>query len=253
LLHVPPKGFHRIRHYGLLATSARRISNVLSCSALCRRSATLRPMRPHPTTLQAPTSAAASLLRRAPAHHRNLPARRAMASSFVPPARVQGRYVMSTHARHGKDVRRRWSSATGISPVLPTHAPHRDVALSPGRLQHHQPRSVGSKLAPLLRTPRPRPTYNPVHGRNPHRASCIGCGCASLPAGSFLEGIRTLAPCLWRRPCGASETLNNCVGRRSALARSMMHRDRSEDTVGSPTASLPSSFERRPLDTVQGN
>jgi hypothetical protein len=34
LLHVLPRGFHRIRHYGLLAASARKVSLARACELL---------------------------------------------------------------------------------------------------------------------------------------------------------------------------------------------------------------------------
>jgi hypothetical protein len=44
LLHVLPKGFHRIRHYGLLASATRR-ANI----------ARARELPPHPSRQQRPT------------------------------------------------------------------------------------------------------------------------------------------------------------------------------------------------------
>ncbi|HEU4924297.1 MAG TPA: transposase, partial [Burkholderiales bacterium] len=58
LLHVLPKGFHRIRHYGLLAAAARR-ANIARVRALL--TAPEPPTRPEPTTRAAAT---------APADHR---------------------------------------------------------------------------------------------------------------------------------------------------------------------------------------
>ena len=51
LLHVLPRGFHRIRHYGLLASSARKVSLALARQLLRGRAARRRTIhRPNRTT-----------------------------------------------------------------------------------------------------------------------------------------------------------------------------------------------------------
>ncbi|WP_371924432.1 transposase [Aliihoeflea sp. 40Bstr573] len=45
LIHVLPRGFHRIRHYGLLAGSARK-----AILALARELSWMSPRRPTPAT-----------------------------------------------------------------------------------------------------------------------------------------------------------------------------------------------------------
>jgi hypothetical protein len=53
LLHVLPKGFHRIRHYGLL-TSASRKANIARVRQLLAFSRTAEPAEPVETTDQRP-------------------------------------------------------------------------------------------------------------------------------------------------------------------------------------------------------
>ena len=77
LLHVLPKGFHRIRHYGLLASAGRkanlaRARELLDVPARGRSRGTRRA-EPLPPTRPA---AAMPVLRRPHDHHRDLRARR---------------------------------------------------------------------------------------------------------------------------------------------------------------------------------
>ena len=71
LLHILPKGFHRIRHYGLFANTGRaaniaRLRELLGSVPPCRRSCKSRPRRTGRDGL-----AALSLLRRAHDRHRD--------------------------------------------------------------------------------------------------------------------------------------------------------------------------------------
>ena len=68
LLHVLPRGFHRIRHYGLLASSARKASIARARELL----GVVPPPEPVELPQHARSSPALSLLRRAHAHHRDL-------------------------------------------------------------------------------------------------------------------------------------------------------------------------------------
>ena len=69
LLHVLPKGFHRIRHYGLLASAGRK-ANVARARQLLAVPPAAEPAEPvEPTG----ATAALSVLRRAHDHHRDLP------------------------------------------------------------------------------------------------------------------------------------------------------------------------------------
>ncbi len=86
LLHVLPNGFHRIRHYGLLASSARKAN-----STRARQLLAVAPP-PEPVTVARTTRLAPALplLRRAHDHHRDLrtmePAPRATSRARTPMA-----------------------------------------------------------------------------------------------------------------------------------------------------------------------
>ena len=67
LLHVLPKGFHRIRHYGLLASAARR-ANLARARELLAVPAASDP----PSPRRRPTAPALPVLRRTHDHHRDL-------------------------------------------------------------------------------------------------------------------------------------------------------------------------------------
>ena len=76
LIHVLPDGFHRIRHYGLLASSTHKANIRMIRALLCVQrpeqvTAPGPPYRDHPTH----PARTMSLLRRTHAHHRDLPAR----------------------------------------------------------------------------------------------------------------------------------------------------------------------------------
>ena len=50
MLHVLPKGFHRIRHYGLLATSRSKATTLAKARELIAATAPVQPMKPKPET-----------------------------------------------------------------------------------------------------------------------------------------------------------------------------------------------------------
>ena len=118
LIHVLPKGFHRIRHYGLFA-NGNRAENI----AKARELLAVAPPVPKPEPVKAsadeprvlPTM---SLLRRTHARHRGVRTRlRTKASANTDACRNQDRYVMKERNRLPcRSVDRcRWSCA-GIDP-----------------------------------------------------------------------------------------------------------------------------------------
>ena len=70
LLHVLPKGFHRIRHYGLLASAGRK-ANVALARQLLAVPAPAEPEEPAPPP---DPRSAMPMLRRSHGRHRDLPA-----------------------------------------------------------------------------------------------------------------------------------------------------------------------------------
>ena len=69
LLHILHRGFHRIRHYGLLAGSARKASIARASELLAGRAATADTLRAGGTARRTPTL---SVLRRAHDHQRDV-------------------------------------------------------------------------------------------------------------------------------------------------------------------------------------
>ena len=97
LLHVLPKGFHRIRHYGLFASTTRK-ANIARARAVL--AAPEPPTAPDATTKRHRRSAdrpspAMPVLRRAHAHRRDLRARRRPARSAITRTRAQDRGRMT--------------------------------------------------------------------------------------------------------------------------------------------------------------
>ena len=120
LLHVLPKGFHRIRHYGLFANSNRTES--------IARARELLAVAPKPEPRQgrcrraARVADAVSMLRRTHERHRGVRARHpTKASADTDACRDQDRYVMKKRNRPtcSSVDRRRWS-CTGNDPSCPT-------------------------------------------------------------------------------------------------------------------------------------
>ena len=66
LLHVLPKGFHRIRHYGLLATGRTKAATLKRARDLIAAASSTSPPKPSPTTAQ-PNDATAAAVER-PVH-----------------------------------------------------------------------------------------------------------------------------------------------------------------------------------------
>ena len=106
LIHVLPHGFHRIRHYGLLA-SGTRADNI----ARARRCSTCSPLqspRPRPTAAAVdPGKPTVSMLRRSHDHHRGLRARcHATASADSSTHRNQDRHLMTASQARKSDSSR---------------------------------------------------------------------------------------------------------------------------------------------------
>ena len=95
LLHVLPQGFHRIRHYGLLASSVRKARYCARPRTACRGVASGEARRSARTARLAPTL---SLLWRAHAHHRDV--RALDAAARTAPRSHSNRDAVVT--RHGK-------------------------------------------------------------------------------------------------------------------------------------------------------
>ena len=121
LIHVLPKGFHRIRHYGLLASTNRaaNIAHARELLAVPSRPKTTR----HARSNNRPTSrtvAAMPVLRRPHDHHRDLRARlRAEAPAHTTFGGDQGRHLMmpSPPINDSYDTcNSRWLSASRYPP-----------------------------------------------------------------------------------------------------------------------------------------
>ena len=120
-MHVLPKGFHRIRHYGLLANGQReanlakarellRVKTIDPADDALRRADDAEPADA-PTVLAAPVP----LLRRPHAHHRDLRGRLPATTARITVERpTEGRHVMS---RRPTSI-----TASSITPVA-GHAP----------------------------------------------------------------------------------------------------------------------------------
>ena len=114
LIHVLPHGFHRIRHYGLLA-SGTRADNI----ARARELLAVQAPRPSPPLAPSIRQADLSVLRRSHDHHRGLRARcNATASADSSTHRNQGRHLMTaSHPR--KSDRRTRCLSTGHGRARP--------------------------------------------------------------------------------------------------------------------------------------
>ena len=95
LIHVLPKGFHRIRHYGLLASTNRAANIAHARELLAVPSRPNNPTRPKNNRPTSRTVAAMPVLRRPHDHHRDLRARlRAEAPAHTTFGGDQGRHLM---------------------------------------------------------------------------------------------------------------------------------------------------------------
>jgi hypothetical protein len=122
-MHVLPKGFHRIRHYGLLASGSRaaNIARARELLAVPLRSeqqdASEAPAADDPRML--PT---VPLLRRTHVHHRDLRARqRAKAPTHARAGRDQDRHLMmlSSLIQHRTEARHFGRLSPGSTPLAP--------------------------------------------------------------------------------------------------------------------------------------
>ena len=98
LMHVLPKGLHRIRHYGLLA-NGNRATNLVRMRELLNEVSFPEPKPGDGAEMVKAEDGppAMSVLRRADAHHRNLPGRRQAAHSGVT-RRAPDRHLMNAEA-----------------------------------------------------------------------------------------------------------------------------------------------------------
>ena len=84
LIHVLPDGFHRIRHYGLLASAAQRKANIAKIRAWLGADRPAPAARGARQDHPAHSARAMPLLWRPDAHHRDLPPRSATADAGAP-------------------------------------------------------------------------------------------------------------------------------------------------------------------------
>ena len=96
LIHVLPKGFHRIRHYGLLASGNRAANIAHARELLAVPSRPKEPETPKASDRRTPRAAASMpVLRRPHDHHRDLRARlRAEAPAHAGSGNNQDRHLM---------------------------------------------------------------------------------------------------------------------------------------------------------------
>ncbi len=119
MLHILPKGFHRIRHYGLFATMAARRQYRAGCaSCLARRRLRRQRNSPVRTSPRRPSCHALSLLRRAHDRHRGLRARM-HAEAPAHACQDEDRHVM-TALSYRAPAGQRWFIAGGnlLRPML---------------------------------------------------------------------------------------------------------------------------------------
>ena len=114
LIHVLPSGFHRIRHYGLFASS-KRAENIARATSTARRPGSAK-QEPADAVSTEPTNALASMpvLRRPHDRHRDLRAR--LLSAHASRQRDQNRHIMTIIATsQHRNARRPCRSSTGYS------------------------------------------------------------------------------------------------------------------------------------------
>jgi hypothetical protein len=98
LIHVLPKGFHRIRHYGLLA-NGNRTENIAKAKAAGLACSLMRAQARRPTT---PSPACLPMLRQPHARHRSVHARPgATTLGHASPDRTQASPTSEKPARNG--------------------------------------------------------------------------------------------------------------------------------------------------------
>ena len=187
LLHVLPRGFHRIRHYGLLASSARKAS--------IARARELLAVAPPPEPVESPEPLdrlpALSLLRRAHDHHRDL---RALEATPRATSRAH------TNREHPVVIRHGLRSPHAATPPLRRMRPCTLFAKITANGLNMQPPpapdlpsawrqiSLTTSLADIQRRAGYAITHNQAKLEIPidHRRN---------PAGSCMGGFRTPAPC----------------------------------------------------------
>ena len=130
LLHVLPQGFHRIRHYGLLASSARKARYRARPRTACRGA--VQPARACGSVRTTRLAPALSLLRRTHAHHRDV--RTLDAAARAAPRSRRNRDAVMT--RHGKRSPR---AATLVVPATAIRAPVVTTVAKDSNLASGQP------------------------------------------------------------------------------------------------------------------
>ena len=204
LLHVLPKGFHRIRHYGLLASAGRKAEHRTRQGADRRPEPRAAPAATTEATADgaARPSSAMPLLRRPHDHHRDLRARRRPARpASVRRDQDRGRMTRNRAWRQPMPPERR---PRRLQPRLhprpidrwPRPANRTDLD-RPGRARPHQGLAWRDRVAnsarapPSMRRPAPPSTVGsrqiPIDPKDLDRS----------PAGSFPGGFRTPAPGVW--------------------------------------------------------
>ena len=182
MLHVLPKGFHRIRHYGLLASSGGKAETIARARELIAVAAPAQP--PQPTKLQQAIARhrgdrqadpSLPMLRWSHDHHRDVRGGLdAATSSHRVGDRHQGRHVMTPIAPRSPDnaaaavllvdVRqRRCSASVSIGPMQQTSKSLRSGVLDAGLADHRTDATHSRRQRPLHRPPaaRPVPTNSP--------------------------------------------------------------------------------------------
>jgi hypothetical protein len=185
LLHVLPKGFHRIRHYGLLAGDDRKAN-------LARARELLVAPSPAEIEKPMPTPSALFLLRRAHGRHRDYPRRQAAARSTSLAHAARNDVVIR------RDEHQSFAEALPLRPPddrVPRSAVTSAVMLitvkSACSLSWRRPTD---SLKTRLRRSAPRASRSPLLSRcfsSPPRIPQIPIDIAPDPAGSCTGGFRT--------------------------------------------------------------
>ena len=176
LLHVLPKGFHRIRHYGLLASATckatiARARELIAAPVAGDRSVNRAWQRRHGRRCRRRPSPAMPLLRRPHDHCRELRARRPTARSAVLPGRGQNRDTMTSatdlsHCPPAGEPRFRRRTAVASAPpkarATPSIMPKSPRRPLPRRqTRHRDRRSTDNYTGQRIPHPTSRPVKSP--------------------------------------------------------------------------------------------
>ena len=258
LLHVLPKGFHRIRHYGLLASAARKANIARARELLAAPEPPTVPDATTKATATAPNrpSPAMPVLRRAHDHRRDLRARRRPARPASVRTRDQDRGRMTPNRRLTASQARRQAGAAGDSPTTPSS----DRSYAPDR-QSHRHRPAWARETALCATPvaiapptkpsrasiKPAPVPPPTVG---NRQIPIDPNAEPGPRGFLPWRLSDAGPrrCSLRLDRPASETLHNSrpSGRRTVASAA------EGKAAETPAAANPLNRTVRSLSTPPG-